>query len=74
MVVVSNASSQPMNEWPPTRRLNVSHDNQSKVYTALTHNSAQFYEFKYTILKDIVVFTFRADDEDYVALRLAYGI
>jgi hypothetical protein len=73
MVVVSSNFQAPTQEWPPTRTLNVLPHNQAKMYTALVESSAQFYEFKYTILNDIVVFTFRANNEDYVALKLAYG-
>ena len=70
------SSNQPISikDWPPCRTLSVSRDNQPNMYTALISHSSRFFEFKYSILKDVVVFTFRADDEDYVALKLAYGI
>ena len=76
MVISTNSvnNRKSIEEWAPLRTLRVSYANQAKMYTALTENSAKFYEFKYAILLDDVEFSFRAIDEDYVILKLAYGI
>jgi len=71
---VSNCPTTDISEWPPARILSVAKHNQEKMYSALVENSARFYEFKYTIHTNTVVFNFRATDEDYIFLKLSYGI